>query len=166
MTGRNLTIEEIIEMAIGIERSGEAFYSGLKELAAPGEVRDTFSTLESDERRHIRDFEKILQEALARRGGLAYTGSEEELLYLRAFANHAVLASPDQAARRAAALRDAVQGIDLALDLEFRSVAFYQDMARIIEDPKDLSSVREIERQERDHAAKLYRLREKAAGSR
>jgi len=54
-----------------------------------------------------------------------------------------------------------MEGIDLALDFEFRSVAFFQEMARLIEDPEDKASVEELERQERVHVANLMEYREK-----
>jgi rubrerythrin len=58
-----------------------------------------------------------------------------------------------------------MEGIDLALEFEFRSVAFFQEMARLIEDPEDKASVEELERQERVHVSNLMEYREKLTES-
>ena len=165
MTAGTYNLKEIIEMAIQIEVSGAAFYRRLKELAPSEEVEELFGFLEADEYRHIKDFQDILKSALKRHGNREYAASEQELLYLRAFASRRIFEDPEDAAAKAESLKDTLQAIDMALDFELRSVSFYQDMARIIEDPEDKESVQDLEDQERAHAAHLYSIREKMTTS-
>lgn len=161
MTSQTYNLQEIIEMAIQIETSGAAFYKRVKELARAEEAAELFEHLEAAEYQHISDFKSVLESALKKHGNVAYSVSEQELFYLRAFASRLIFQDPEDAVAKAESLTDTVQAIDMALDFELRSVSFYQDMARIIEDPEDRASVEELERQERGHAARLYKIREK-----
>ncbi|NOY86626.1 MAG: ferritin family protein [Deltaproteobacteria bacterium] len=161
MSQQTFNLKEIIEMAIHIERSGVAFYQRLKEQSGDREAKSLFKTLEAAEHQHIRDFEKVLKSALQKHGNLEYPTSSQELLYLRAFASRRIFQNPDDAAAKAASTSTAVEGIDMALDFEFRSVTFFQEMARIIEDSDDRASVEELERQERAHVAMLYEMKGK-----
>ncbi|GBE14124.1 rubrerythrin [bacterium BMS3Abin14] len=161
MSQQTFNLKEIIEMAIQIERSGVAFYRRLKEQSVDREAKGLFQTLEKAEHQHIRDFEKVLKSALKKHRNLEYPASSQELLYLRAFASRRIFQNPDDAEAKAAATSTAIEGIEMALDFEFRSVTFFQEMARIIEDPDDRASVEELELQEKAHAAMLYEMKEK-----
>ncbi|UCF31347.1 MAG: ferritin family protein [bacterium] len=161
MANQTYNLKEIIEMAIQIETSGAAFYKRVKEIARNEEAEELFGYLEAAEYQHMKDFQDVLDSALEKHGNVEYSVSEQELLYLRAFASRRIFQDPEDAVAKAEALSDAVEAIDMALDFELRSVSFYQDLARIIEDPEDRASVEDLERQERGHAARLYQIREK-----
>ena len=164
MGGKKLNLKEIIEMATQIETAGAAFYRRLRELAGSEEARELFGHLEEAEYQHIKDFEDVLTRAAARHDRLEYAATEEDLLYLRAFASRRIFASPEDAASKAQGLTSVLEAIDMALDFELRSVGFYREMAGLIEDPDDRASVAEMERQEKGHAAYLYKMREKLEG--
>jgi len=164
MADKKLNLKEIIEMAIQIETTGVAFYRRLRELAVSDETKELFGNLEEDEYQHIRDFEAILKEALARPGQLDYATTEVDLLYLRAFASRRIFTSPENAAAKAENFENVIEAIDMALDFELRSVAFFREMADMIENPEDSASVTELEKQEKEHAAFLYRMRERITG--
>ena len=166
MADKNLNLKEIIEMAIQIETAGAAFYKKLREIAESDETRELFGQLEKAEYQHIRDFEAVLQAALARPGQLAYATTEEDLLYLRAFASRRIFTSPEDAVSKAENLGDVIEAIDMALDFELRSVSFYREMADMIEDPADRASITQLKKQEKEHAAHLYRVRERITDSR
>ena len=165
MTDKKLNLKEIIEMAIQIETAGAAFYSRLRELSESDETRELFGNLEEEEYKHIEDFKAILDKSLARPGKLEYSTTEEDLLYLRAFASRRIFTSPEDAVRKAENLDNVIEAIDLALDFEIRSAGFYREMAGLIESPDDRASISELERQEKEHAAYLYRMREELSGS-
>jgi rubrerythrin len=159
MTSHTFNLKEIIEMAIQIETAGAAFYKRLTELAEDPVTRDLFKHLEDAEYQHIADFKQVLESALSRQGQLEYSTTEEDLLYLRAFASRRIFTSTQDAVEKAEALKGPIEAIDMALDFELKSVGFYKEMAEIIEDPADSESVRELERQEKGHAANLYKIR-------
>ncbi len=161
MTTHTYNLKEIIEMAIQIETAGAAFYKRLRELAQSPETKELFEYLEKAEYQHILDFKQVLESALSRQGQLEYATTEEDLLYLRAFASRRIFTSPEDAVKKAEKLQDPIEAIDMALDFELRSVGFYKEMAEIIEDPADSNSVRELEKQEKAHTVDLYRIREK-----
>ena len=165
MTDKKLNLKEIIEMAIQIENAGAAFYKRLRELAKSDETKELFGHLEEAEYQHIIDFENILKEALARPGRLEYATTEQDLLYLRAFASRRIFTSPEDAVTKAENLGDVIEAIDMALDFELRSVGFFREMTDLIENPDDSASVMELEKQEKEHAAYLYRMRERIEGS-
>jgi rubrerythrin len=164
MGDKKLNLKEIIEMAIQIETAGAAFYKRLGELAESDETRELFGKLEKAEYHHITDFETILKEALARPDHLDYSTTEVDLLYLRAFASRRVFTSPEDAISKAEDFGSVIEAIDMALDFEIRSAGFYSEMADMIENPEDSASVTELEKQEKEHAAYLYRMRERIAG--
>ena len=164
MADKKLNLKEIIEMAIQIETAGVAFYRKLRESAESDETRELFGYLEEAEYQHIKDFEAILKEALARPGQFEYATTEEDLLYLRAFASRRIFTSPEDAASKAENLGDVIEAIDMALDFELRSVSFFREMVGMIENPDDSASVAELENQEKEHAAYLYRMRERITG--
>jgi len=165
MPAHKFNLKEIIEMAIQIETAGAAFYKRLRELAETDETRDLFKYLEDAEYQHIHDFEQVLQSALSRQGQLEYAATEEDLLYLRAFASRRIFTSTEDAVNKAEALKSPIEAIDMALDFELKSVGFYKEMAELIEDPADSDSVRELEKQERSHAAHLFKVRERLTGN-
>ncbi len=165
MAQKTFNLKEIIEMAIQIEVAGVAFYKSLKEKAQSEGASELFGYLEEAEHQHIKDFEKVLKSALEKHHNLEYPATEQDLLYLRAFASRKIFEGPEDAAARAAAASTTMEGIDLALDFEFRSIAFFQEMARLIEDPGDKASVEELERQERAHVSDLMEYREKLTGN-
>ncbi|MDF1526162.1 MAG: ferritin family protein [bacterium] len=160
MADKKLNLKEIIEMAIQIETAGAAFYRRLRELAESDEARELFGHLEKAEYHHISDFEAILKKALARPGQLDYAATEQDLLYLRASASRRIFTSPEDAVSKAENLGDVIEAIDMALDFELRSVGFYREMADMVDNPEDRASVSELEKQEKGHAAYLYKMRE------
>ena len=166
MAGKKLNLKEIIEMAIQIETAGAAFYKKLNELAETDETRELFSHLEKAEYKHIEDFETILKEALSRPGQHEYATTEVDLLYLRAFASRRIFTSTEDAISKAEDLNDIIAAIDMALDFELKSVGFYKEIAGMIENPGDSASVLELEKQEKEHAAYLYRMRKRLTDSR
>ena len=161
MADKKLNLKEIIEMAIQIEVAGSAFYKRLAEIADPGEARELFNHLEQAEYKHIEDFKAVLEAAMARPGSHEYATTETDLLYLRAFASRRIFTSAEDAVSKAENLGNVIEAIDMALDFELGSVGFYREMAGMIEDPEDSASVAELEKQEKEHAARLYRMREK-----
>jgi len=165
MTDKKLNLKEIIEMAIQIETAGAAFYKRLGELAGSDETKELFQVLEEAEYRHIEDFETVLNGAISRHGQHEYATTETDLLYLRAFASRHIFTSPEDAVQKAEKLNDVIEAIDMALDFELRSVGFYREMAGMIESPEDRASVTELEKQEKEHAAYLFRMRERITGS-
>jgi rubrerythrin len=164
MARKTFNFKEIIEMAIQIETAGAAFYKKMGETVDSGEVKKLFGHLENAEYKHIEDFKAILQKALSRHDQHEYATTEEDLLYLRAFASRRIFKSPEDASRKALETGDVVKAINLALDFEIESAGFYRQMADMIENPDDRASVLELERQEKGHAAYLFRTREKLAG--
>lgn len=164
MADKKLNLKEIIEMAIQIETAGAAFYRRLRELAGSEGAKELFGNLEKAEHQHIKDFEAVLARASSRPGRLEYASTEEDLLYLRAFASRRIFTGPEDAARKAENLADVLEAINMALDFELSSAGFYREMGGMIEDPEDRASVQELEKQEKGHAAYLYKMREKISG--
>ncbi len=161
MSELTLNLKEIIEIAIQIEISGAAFYKRLTELTDVKELKELYSNLEKAEYVHIKDFENVLKSALGRHPGRDYPTTEQDLLYLRAFASRRIFKDPAEAVSRAEQLNDPLEGIEMAIDFELNSVSFYREMAEVIQDPEDKESVQELERQEKEHAAQLLEIRQR-----
>lgn len=160
MPETKLNLKEIIEMAVQIEVTGAAFYKRLKELSENTELRKLYRRLEMDEQAHIKDFEAILRSADSRRPGIHYSTTDQDLLYLRAFAARRIFSDTQDAISKAESLTDPARGVEMAIDFELDTIAFFREMADVIEDPEDRTSVQELERQEKEHATQLYRVRQ------
>jgi len=161
MSELKLNLKEIIEIAIQIEISGAAFYKRLTELTDIKELKELYSDLEKAEYEHITDFENVLKSALERHPGRDYPTTEQDLLYLRAFASRRIFKDPAEAVSKAEQLNDPLEGIEMAIDFELNSVSFYREMAEVIQDPEDKESVQELERQEKEHADQLLEIQQK-----
>ncbi len=161
MSELKLNLKEIIEIAVQIEVAGAAFYKRLKELSQNAELKRLYKNLEIAERIHIKDFEAVLKSASMKRPGAGYSTTAQDLLYLRAFAAKRIFSDTQDATSRAETLTDPLQGVDMALEFELNSIAFFREMADVIEDPEDRASVQELEHQEKEHASMLYRVRQK-----
>jgi len=59
--GEQFTIQEIVEIAIEIEKNGEIFYDILAESSETAILRDLFKYLSAEEKKHKVKFQEILK---------------------------------------------------------------------------------------------------------
>ena len=147
---------ELIEIAIGVERSGAAFYDSLANSTEDEMARGAYKYLADKEREHIEIFQNMLGSVGEYRPSGTYT--EEYDLYLKALVDSAVF-SDDQAAREMAqkAGGDA-EAIQIGLRAEKDSILFYSEMRDLVR-RSDREVIDNIIEEERSHLRQLSDLK-------
>ncbi len=146
---------ELVNIAIGIERSGAAFYDALVKSARNEASRVIYEYLAVEEKKHIEIFQNML-------GSLAdYTPpeiyTEEYDRYLKALIDSAVFRD-DQAAREMAQkVSSETEAIRIAISAEKDSILFYSNLRELVR-RSDREAVDKIIEEERSHLRQLSDL--------
>lgn len=152
-----LTGKELLEMAMGIEENGGAFYQAMAEKTKPDNVRAMYNHLVIEEKKHQSTFHTMLKSLGHYEPAETYKG--EYMNYLKALADNAVFSSVEEAQRKAAATTSEVEAIDLGIQAEKDSILFYDGMRNFVQ-PADSTVIQNIIDEERLHLNQLSELRE------
>lgn len=149
---------ELVEIAIGIERNGAAFYDSLAESSKETKIRDMYKHLADNERNHIETFQNMLNQVGDYKPPETYT--EEYDLYMRALVDSSVF-KDDQAAREMAQKVTAeIEAIQIGLSAEKDSILFYTEMRELVQRSGRNVMDRIIE-EERTHLKQLSDLKKR-----
>lgn len=153
--------EEIVEMAVQIEKNGIAFYQALAEASKEGKMRELMAYLAGEENKHAAVFKKFSgvmdREQLKALYDLRY--AEEANLYLKALADTKVFADTSEAVRWAKEARSTREVLLTAIVLEKDSVLFYQEMRNFVR-KQDRDIVDRIINEEKKHIQTLVKMKE------
>jgi rubrerythrin len=155
--------EEVLEMAIRIEKNGAAFYRKAASLQKDEASKTFLETLAAMEDRHQAGFEgmkRTLSEA--DRAKTVFDPQDELLLYLKAMADaHGGEGSPD-AANRLTGEESMAQVIETAIGLEKESILFYVGLKDVVPPDMGREKIDAIIAEERKHVAQLNGFLSKA----
>jgi len=149
-------LADILEVAVRIERNGIDLYKRLHELAADSNARDVFNFLAADEEKHAGSFRKMLEEVADYNPRFVYPGEYEE--YLQGVACRAIEGFKKGDAM--AGKSDAAEAVEIAMDLEVGSVAFYTELLDGFDSPEAKQRIQQIINEEKSHLAKLKTLKD------
>ena len=153
--------EEILEMAVQIEKNGVAFYQGLAESARDDRMRELMEYLAEEERKHVVTFQKLSgvldTEHLKTLYELQYV--ENVSLYLKALADTKIFADSNEAAQWARETKNLSEVFATAIDLEKDSVLFYLEMWNFVR-KEDRDLIDKIIDEEKQHIQTLAKLKE------
>lgn len=121
---------ELINIAIGIERRGIAFYDVMAKSAKSKEARDIFHYLVGMEQEHIQTFQNMLSEA--DRYEIPETYAGEYAAYLQALVDNAVFTDKLAASQLATQADNDIRAIELGISAEKDSILFYYGMKEIM----------------------------------
>ena len=121
---------ELINIAIGIERRGIAFYDVLARSTQNAKAREIFQYLVGMERDHIRVFQSMLDEADKYEVPEAYAG--EYAAYLQALVDSAVFTDDTVTSELATQSENDIAAIELGISAEKDSILFYYEMREIM----------------------------------
>lgn len=146
---------ELVNIAIGIERSGAAFYDALAKSARNEASRVMYEYLAVDENKHIEIFKNML-------GSLAdyippETYTEEYDRYLKALIDSAVFRDDQSAREMAQKSESEAEAIQIAISAEKDSILFYSNLRELVRRP-DREAVDKIIEEERSHLRQLSDL--------
>ena len=151
---------ELINIAIGIERRGIAFYDIMVRSTQNAIAGDVFQYLADMERQHIRVFQDMLTEA--DKYQMPETQAEEYAAYLQALVDSAVF-TDDMVTNEMVTEADSdVKALELAIGAEKDSILFYYEM-RDIMPQRARPTVNKIIAEEKSHLRQLSELKKKLA---
>ena len=147
---------ELVNIAIGIERNGLAFYQSLLKAEKNVMARGAYKYLADMEEQHIKTFQKMLNTVEEYGHPEIYT--EEYDLYLRALVDSAVFTDDKVAREMAENARSSAEAIQIALGAEKDSILFYYDMRNLVRE-RDREMVDKIIEEEKSHLSRLSDLK-------
>lgn len=151
------TGKEIIDMAVQIEKNGEAFYTELASKAEKDVVKERAKYLAGQEVEHVATFKAML-EGISDAGAPPESYPGEYLAYVEALVNTRAFTDEDKARAAAASVKSDLEAINMALGAEKDTIIFYYEMLRFVGD-KGRDAVNKIIKEEQSHVKMLVELK-------
>ena len=151
---------ELINIAIGIERRGIAFYDIMTKSTENTVARDVFQYLADMERQHIQIFQGMLKEADKYQPSETYAG--EYAAYLQALVDSAVFTDDVVTSEMATQADSDIKALELAISSEKDSLLFYYEMKDIMPQQAQPMVIKIIT-EEKSHLRELSELKKKLA---
>ncbi len=149
---------ELINIAIGIEERGIAFYDVMSRSTEDASARTAFQHLAEMEREHIHIFQGMLDEADKYQP--APPGDVEYAAYLRALVDNAVFTDDMATSETVNHAESTVKAVELAIGAEKDSILFYHAMKEIM--PRQAQPmVDRVIAEEKGHLRQLSELKKK-----
>ncbi len=156
--GMFVTGRELIDVALGIERNGAAFYESLADSTKGLTAGNIYKYLAAKEREHFEIFQGML--GLLGEYHLPEDYSEEYDHYLRSLVDSSVFTDDQVAREMARKVSNDAEAIQIAIGAEKDSILFYSEIKELVR-RADLDVVSEIIQEERSHLRQLLDLKEK-----
>lgn len=149
------TAEDVFTMAVRIEENGHAFYSGAAAKARDSETKKLFQELADMEAHHIESF-KILRGSLPEKALSPSVWDPEGLAesYLQASADTHIF-TVEAAVSRLNSVDSSEEALNMAIQFEKDSVAFFIGMKELLPDPEGKSEIDQLIRAEMEHVRML-----------
>jgi len=151
---------ELINIAIGIERNGLAFYQSLVKAEKDVMARGAYKYLADMEEKHLKTFQSMLDTMGEYKPPEIYT--DEYDLYLKALVDSAVFTDDKVAREMAERVTSSAEAIQIALGAEKDSILFYSEMRNLVPE-RDRKVVDRIIEEEKSHLRQLSDLKRKLA---
>ena len=151
---------ELINIAIGIERRGIAFYDIMTRSTGNAIARDVFQYLADMERQHAQSFQGMLSEA--DKYQIPETYAAEYAAYLQALVDSAVFTDDFVTSEMATKTNSDIEAMELAIGAEKDSILFYYEMKDIMPQ-RAQPTVNKIIAEEKSHLRQLSELKKKLA---
>ena len=148
-----LKAADIVEVAMGVEKSGEAFYRAVVQKIASAEARALFEDLADQEAKHYQTF-LGLSKAIRDKPLMPAAEWDEYQGYLGATVQSAFFEGPDKALALAEEVTGEEDAIRMAIGFEKETLLFFHDLRDVVPD----SSRKMIERivdEEKSHIRRL-----------
>jgi len=149
---------ELINIAIGIEKRGIAFYDTMAKSTENTATRDVFKYLADMERMHIHIFQGMLGEVDKYQIPETYAG--EYAAYLQALVDSAVFTDDTITNEMATQASSDIEAMELAIGAEKDSILFYYEMKEIMPQ-RAQPTVSKIIAEEKSHLRELSELKKK-----
>ncbi len=151
---------ELINIAIGIERRGIAFYDIMARSTENAITREVFQYLVGMEREHLKIFQNMLNEADKHETPETYAGEYEA--YLQALVDNAVFTDDLVTSEMASQVDNDIKAIELSISAEKDSILFYYNMKELMPQ-RAQPMVNKIITEEKSHLRQLSESKKKLA---
>jgi len=149
-------IDEILAVAVQIERNGAAFYRKAAEGTADEELRKLLLELAEMEDGHLEVFSRMREELTDRdKESTAFDPNGQAELYLRAYASGKIFDAQLDPVERLGSLGSPEEVLKFALDVEKDSVVYYTGMRDLVPERLGKDKVDGIIGEEMKHVALL-----------
>ena len=148
---------DAVEIAVQIEKNGEAFYAKLAERAPQGEVKELFQYLAEAEKEHVATFQQILKEVFEYKPQDAFP--EVFFVYMHELASQYVFTQKGKGEEVASSVKDFSEGIGVALGFERDSINFFEEVKKMVPE-KDKGLIDKVIQEEKKHIKQLLDKKE------
>jgi len=148
--------KELIDIAIGIERRGAAFYDTLVDSTKDEKAKDIYRTLAGQERQHMEIFRNMLGSV----GDYSTpeTYSEEYDAYLKALVDSTIFPDDQVVQEMAKKVGSDAEAVQIAIGAEKESILFYKEIRDVVR-RTDSEVVNKIIEEERSHLRRLSEVK-------
>ncbi len=147
---------ELLEVSMGIERNGMAFYQALADKTGNRDVKDIYSHLAGEEKKHLDTFQGMSDSLGQAKPAETYT--EEYMLYVKSLVDSTVFSSVAEARQKAAKVFDKIEAIDTGIQAEKDSILFYAELQSLVKE-RDRKVVLNILDEEKKHLRQLSEIK-------
>lgn len=148
---------ELLEIALGIERNGAAFYEASADKAQNKDAKAIYDYLANEERKHLDTFQGMLNTVGQYQPPEAY--AEEYMLYLKSLVDSSVFSNITEAQQKADKVSSEIEALDTGVQAEKDSILFYTEMQNFMRQP-DQKIVLNIIDEEKTHMRQLSQLKQ------
>ena len=147
------TAAEALEMAMEIEKNGEAFYNAVSAKSADPKMKVLFEDLAVQERGHYHVFQKMLGEVKPT-PELPTDMYDEYQAYLQVALDNALFAGPEKALALAEQAQDQETVLRAAMGFEKDTLLFFYDLREMVSET-DRGIISGIIHEEKTHLRRL-----------
>lgn len=147
---------EALEMAMEIERNGEAFYSAVAEQHPDGDIKALFQDLALQEQAHFRLFQKMKGDVQPSLYPFTFE-SEEYRAYLQVALDNALFFGPDKALTMVDKAQDRETTLRVAMGFEKDTLLFFYDVREMVSE-KDRDAISRVILEEKRHVRRLAKM--------
>jgi len=147
---------ELLEIAMGIERNGMAFYQALADKTGKKDIKDIYNYLAGEEKKHLDTFRGISDSLGQAKPTETYT--EEYMLYLKSLVDSVVFSNVTEAQQKAGKVSNEIEAIDTGIQAEKDSILFYMELHNLVRE-RDRKVVLNVLDEEKKHLRQLSELK-------
>jgi len=147
---------ELVEIAIGIEENGLAFYESVANKTKNREAKVIYDYLAGEEKKHLTTFQNMQKTIGQYQPPESYAG--EYMLYLKAQVDSHVFSNVKEAQEKAERAPNETNALDIGIEAEKDSILYYSEMQKLVREP-DRRIVSKIIDEEKVHLRQLSDLK-------
>lgn len=148
---------ELLEIALGIERNGAAFYQALADKTQNKDAKAIYDYLANQEKKHLNTFQGMLNTVGQYQPPEDY--AEEYMLYLKSLVDNSVFSNITETEQKAEKVSSEIEALDTGVQAENDSILFYTEMQNFVRQP-DQKIVLNIIDEEKAHMRQLSQLKQ------